>query len=50
MAIDREFREAGIEIAFPQQDVHVRPLDGGWNAIRSVFTEPDGDPKKRHVA
>ena len=24
MAIDREFRAAGIEIAFPQQDVHVR--------------------------
>ena len=27
MAIDREFREAGIEIAFPQQDVHVRSID-----------------------
>ena len=27
MAIDREFRKAGIEIAFPQQDVHVRSID-----------------------
>jgi len=28
-AIDREFRTAGIEIAFPQQDVHVRSIDAG---------------------
>ena len=27
MAIDREFRNAGIEIAFPQHDVHVRSID-----------------------
>ncbi len=27
MGIDREFRRAGIEIAFPQQDVHVRSID-----------------------
>ncbi len=27
MAIDREFRAASIEIAFPQQDVHVRSID-----------------------
>jgi potassium efflux system protein len=27
VAVDREFRAAGIEIAFPQQDVHVRTLD-----------------------
>lgn len=26
--IDREFRQAKIEIAFPQQDLHVRSLDG----------------------
>jgi potassium efflux system protein len=25
--IDREFREANIEIAFPQQDLHVRTVD-----------------------
>jgi potassium-dependent mechanosensitive channel len=32
LAIDRAFREAGIEIAFPQRDVHIRsvpePEDG----------------------
>jgi potassium-dependent mechanosensitive channel len=27
MAIDREFRRAGIEMPFPQQDVHVRSID-----------------------
>lgn len=25
-AIDREFRKAGIEIAFPQQDIHIRSV------------------------
>lgn len=27
--IDREFKAAGIEIAFPQQDVHVRSIEDG---------------------
>jgi potassium-dependent mechanosensitive channel len=27
MAVDRTFRENGIEIAFPQQDIHVRTID-----------------------
>jgi len=27
MAIDDAFREAGIEIAFPQQDIHIRSID-----------------------
>ncbi|MCC7388339.1 MAG: mechanosensitive ion channel [Phycisphaerales bacterium] len=27
--IDRAFREAGIEIAFPQRDLHLRSVDGG---------------------
>ncbi len=27
MAVDRKFRAAGIEIAFPQHDVHVRSID-----------------------
>jgi len=30
MAIDRAFRENGIEIAFPQQDIHVRTVDLNW--------------------
>ena len=32
LAIDRAFREAGIELAFPQRDIHVRSLPAGWNA------------------
>ena len=27
MAVDKAFREAGIVIAFPQQDVHLRSVD-----------------------
>jgi len=30
MSIDQAFREAGIEIAFPQRDLHVRSLPPGW--------------------
>jgi small-conductance mechanosensitive channel len=29
MSIDKAFREAGIEIAFPQRDIHVRSLPNG---------------------
>jgi len=32
LAIDRAFREAAIEIAFPQRDIHVRSLPAGWIA------------------
>jgi len=28
MAIDREFRESGIVIAFPQRDIHIRTVEG----------------------
>lgn len=31
MAVDRKFREAGIEIAFPQHDIHVRSIDSALN-------------------
>ena len=30
MSIDKAFREAGIEIAFPQRDLHVRSLPDAW--------------------
>jgi potassium efflux system protein len=30
MNIDKAFREAGIEIAFPQRDLHVRSLPAEW--------------------
>lgn len=26
--IDERFKEAGIEIAFPQQDIHIRTING----------------------
>ena len=31
MSIDKAFREAGIEIAFPQRDLHVRSLPKNWS-------------------
>lgn len=30
MSIDKAFREASIEIAFPQRDLHLRSLPDGW--------------------
>ncbi len=30
MSIDKAFREAGIEIAFPQRDLHLRSVPEGW--------------------
>ena len=34
MAIDAAFREAGIEIAFPQRDLHVRTLPASWQPAK----------------
>ena len=43
MGIDREFRRAGIEIAFPQQDIHIRSIDAGLDLLdRSRIAEPQG--------
>jgi potassium efflux system protein len=33
LAIDRAFRERNIEIAFPQQDIHIRPDEGMVKAL-----------------
>jgi small-conductance mechanosensitive channel len=30
MAIDKAFRVAGIEIAFPQRDLHLRSVPEHW--------------------
>ncbi|MGD8607869.1 MAG: mechanosensitive ion channel [Myxococcales bacterium] len=38
MNIDKAFRDAGIEIAFPQRDLHLRSLPPGWSP-------PSGDAK-----
>ena len=32
MSIDKAFREAGIEIAFPQRDLHLRSMPDDWRA------------------
>jgi potassium efflux system protein len=32
-AIDREFRNAGIEIAFPQRDLHIRSIEPGLSIV-----------------
>ncbi len=46
MAIDRAFREAGIEISFPQRDIHIRsikatlPIEGHEPAARPGSTAP----------
>jgi len=59
ITIDREFRAAGIEIAFPQQDIHIRslPAETGLLGMRSGLERElnptpklraeDGDPPAR---
>ncbi|MDZ7617463.1 MAG: mechanosensitive ion channel, partial [Patescibacteria group bacterium] len=37
MSVDRKFRQAGVEIAFPQRDIHVRSLG---SAISLFDREP----------
>jgi potassium-dependent mechanosensitive channel len=50
MEIDRKFRENGIEIAFPQHDIHVCSMNGNWSGLPAVFGRQDGDEKKRGAA
>jgi potassium efflux system protein len=40
MAVDRTFREAGIEIAFPQRDIHIRSVEDSFSMATK---EPDRD-------
>ena len=45
--IDRKFREAGIEIAFPQRDLHLR---SGWNSSRAAESDSAERTKTRDAA
>jgi potassium efflux system protein len=50
MAIDREFRKAGITIAFPQRDVHLdaaEPLNVRVVADQNGKLEPEPEPKTK---
>ena len=42
-AIFKAFREEGIEIPFPQQDVHIRSVAGAAPALRKAATAPASD-------
>jgi potassium efflux system protein len=44
-AIDKAFRKEGIEIAFPQRDIHVRTFRAGVPV--DVSMKPDADPPRQ---
>jgi len=41
MAVDEAFRKAGVEIAFPQQDIHIRSVE---DVFPIANQEPEGKP------
>jgi potassium efflux system protein len=49
MEIERLLRENEIEIAYPQQDIHVRTISGVWGASPTIFGQA-GDGKDRKAA
>ena len=48
--IDKRFREADIEIAFPQRDLHIRSIPEDWHAKSEPLpkAEPDHLPADEH--
>ena len=51
LEIDDAFREAGIEIAFPQRDIHIRSIEPVVKLAQSggAATEPPTGETKREV-
>jgi potassium efflux system protein len=49
MEIDRMFREHGIEIAFPQHDIHVRTMTG-MKVSPTIFAQDSESDKDRKAA
>ena len=45
--LDRRFRELGIEIAFPQRDLHIRTVDPRIFAKAPVSVSPASPPESR---
>jgi small-conductance mechanosensitive channel len=43
--LDRRFRELGIEIAFPQRDLHIRSVTPGGGAQGSFTETPASSPE-----
>ena len=50
LAIDRVFREKQIEIAFPQQDIHIRPSDSMAKALLQARHEVKQQTRKQDAA
>ncbi len=45
-AIDQEFRKAGIEIAFPQRDIHVRSIREALPIVDRAANSDEGSPRQ----
>ncbi len=43
--LDRRFRELGIEIAFPQRDLHLRSVPANYPATAAVSASPEPPPQ-----
>jgi small-conductance mechanosensitive channel len=43
-AIYEKFNQHGIEIPFPQSDLHIRSIDSGTLEIKTASTEPESGP------